>query len=121
MTTYPSVVVFWGTPPGNDDYISIQLQAGGPPAQFGNTFAHDEGCGYAYETYSYEDGFVVLENVTGGNDCDGAYSREWTGRCHHSKLSANPAAPDDGKAHATPDWEEVGAVVTDAYAQAAGY
>lgn len=116
----PSVVVFWAKPPGEDEYTSIQLQDGGPPAYFGRTYDHDEGTGYDYETYTYEDGFVALKSLTGGTDCDGPYSREWAGRCHHSKLAANLADPEWEKP-CTPDWEDGDVVITDVYAQMAGY
>ena len=117
----PDVVVFWAKPPGHDDYRSVQLQDGGPEAQFSHVYPHDEGYSAVLETYTYAEGVVTLDRYEEGRDCDGPIHRESELVCHYSRLAANPADPKNGKARATPMWDEKKSVITDVYAQQMGY
>lgn len=110
----------------NGSWVKITLRPN-QSLSWGKSEPTDEG--YSFEHSQWEfDGSEVIENWSkGGSDCDGPISRDGQSFCAFEALRAvpmwEPSGCDyfNGAPILRPDWQKGSTVVTDVFAQAAGY
>lgn len=83
----------------------------------------DEGSCWTSTVYSRDGSTIQIEEYTRSRDCDGVSSREWSGTCEISELSAHEIDRDygPGEGQNVPRWETLDEQSRDYSAEAAGY
>jgi len=104
----------------NDSMVKVSLDPG-ESLEWGRSEPTDEGHSFEWHKWELCGQWVYVENSEGGRDCDGPICYDSVSQCRIDKLSSREVAsmPDWPL---LPDWERArDTVVTDTYAQMAGY